>query len=432
MTTTNHHRSGTGTGTGTGVANNNKLPPPTTLCMICLMGLLFLWEQTLMSSSSSQQQQLYTMCPRNVIYLHEYYRILTSCLLHANIMHIGMNMMSFVALGRLLEQRHGTVPFFIMVVWMMIWTSCMYLIIAYSAHLFIQYDQWMYDHSIGFSGVLFHMVVLECSASASASASASTSTRSVFGIVNVPTVAYPWVLLLVLQFIMPNLSFIGHLSGIVTGTLQTHGYMDTFCLPSPSYWIHLDDEYHESTTSTTTSLVRRIQTMNGYVMATSTSWTTTTTTTTSSTSSTGGIINIIYHILQRIVKYVRDVVEVIVVCIFGRGRNLNSNIRIWQRRRTTTTTTTTTNEQRQQAERNNDQDDDDNDLELQQQQGQRGTNNFPSTGGRRLGRGGGEGGPRLPGRAGTENVTRENDGDDEDKIGNDDEMEPLVETSEVV
>jgi hypothetical protein len=50
------------------------------------------------------------------------------------------------------------------------------------------------------------------------------TTRSLYGIIEVPSKYYPWILLVVLQFIIPNVSFMGHLSGIVIGTLQTYNF----------------------------------------------------------------------------------------------------------------------------------------------------------------------------------------------------------------
>lgn len=47
----------------------------------------------------------------------------------------------------------------------------------------------------------------------------------------VPTKLYPWVLLIVLQFMMPNISFLGHLSGILTGGLYAAGWLQ-WCIPA--------------------------------------------------------------------------------------------------------------------------------------------------------------------------------------------------------
>jgi hypothetical protein len=41
--------------------------------------------------------------------------------------------------------------------------------------------------------------------------------RSLFGFCNVPAAVYPWALLILLQIMMPGISFLGHLSGILCG-----------------------------------------------------------------------------------------------------------------------------------------------------------------------------------------------------------------------
>ena len=146
---------------------------------------------------------LFTMCPRFVFYLHEYYRVIASSLFHVNLMHIGMNMMSTSAISTLLEKRLGTLRHLFTTLWAILITGFIYLLVAYSAYFFLGQDKWMYQHSVGFSGIIFHMSVVECNLSAERA-------RSVFGFFTVPTYLYPWVLLVVLQMMMPNLSFLGH------------------------------------------------------------------------------------------------------------------------------------------------------------------------------------------------------------------------------
>jgi membrane associated rhomboid family serine protease len=127
-----------------------------------------------------------TLCPRLVIYLHEYYRIITSALFHGSFMHIAMNMMSTVAISSLLEKRTGTLFHILLTMLSILLTSIVYIGFAFLLSLF-GYDGILFQHSVGFSGVIFHMVVLESNLGPHIS-------RSVFGVFSVPSFLYPWVL----------------------------------------------------------------------------------------------------------------------------------------------------------------------------------------------------------------------------------------------
>ena len=101
--------------------------------------------------------QDFTLCPRNVIYDHEYYRIFTSCVFHGGLIHIGFNMMSTAAIGSLLEKRFGTLRHIFSVFLGMFLTSSTYILVACLLSWVCRYDKLMYQHSVGFSGVLFQL-----------------------------------------------------------------------------------------------------------------------------------------------------------------------------------------------------------------------------------------------------------------------------------
>jgi rhomboid domain-containing protein 1 len=94
----------------------------------------------------------------------------------------------------------------------------------------------MTQNCIGFSGVIFHLLVLETHHSTTTTtnnaANDNNRTRNVFGLFEVSSKAYPYALLVAIQFIMPHVSFLGHLSGIIIGTMQCHGVLDRLF---PSY-----------------------------------------------------------------------------------------------------------------------------------------------------------------------------------------------------
>ena len=83
----------------------------------------------------------------------------------------------------------------------------------------------MNECSLGFSGVIFTLIVVECKES-------TIENRSVFfGMLNVPKSIYPIVLLIIIQFLFSGVSFIGHLSGMLIGYLWIYGFIDLI-LPS--------------------------------------------------------------------------------------------------------------------------------------------------------------------------------------------------------
>jgi membrane associated rhomboid family serine protease len=246
--------------------------------------------------------QSITMCPRLVLYLHEYYRIVTSTLFHANLMHIGMNMMSTFAIGALLEKRMGTLGLVMTLSWAILLSGLVYLMIAWTAYAAFGSEEWMYTQSVGFSGILFHMTVLECNLS-------STESRSLFGVVNVPTFLYPWVLLILLQFMIPGLSFLGHLSGILTGTLQYYGVFQHL-LVSDHFLREMESW---SGLNWLTSLQSFCATPSGNVL--------------SRQPGASSLLHAIRNGVGMLFKLLRDVLETLRVCIFGRGHSSNGNIR---------------------------------------------------------------------------------------------------------
>jgi membrane associated rhomboid family serine protease len=278
--------------------------PPATLAVLGICISIFLLQMI-----SDLDLEKFTMCPRLVLYIHEYYRVFTSAVFHANIMHIGMNMLSTSAISSMLEKRIGTLRHIFSMLWAILLTAVIYLLIAWIAYAVFGYDKWMYQNSIGFSGIIFHMSVLECSL-------LPNQSRSIFGFFSVPSYLYPWALLVILQMLMPNLSFLGHLAGILTGTLQSYGFFE-FILVGESFMMEMESW----------SALRWMTALPNFV----------------STSSVAGLLHqepsALLHSLRKgiwmVFKFVRDILETVLVCIFGRGHRFNSNTRLWNAANTT-------------------------------------------------------------------------------------------------
>ena len=86
------------------------------------------------------------------------------------------------------------------------------------------YPAAWYQCAVGFSGVIFAAISMEV-------ATSQSTTRSVMGWFSVPSWAYPWALLLLYSLLIPQVSFFGHLSGLLAGWLIARGWLDPV-LPS--------------------------------------------------------------------------------------------------------------------------------------------------------------------------------------------------------
>lgn len=115
------------------------------------------------------------------------YRFGTSALLHHGPMHLGMNMLSMFALGKMVEQRIGSFRLLFTILASILGTGVVHVAMAWLGAMVLGMHELLRQHSIGFSGVLFHLTVLECNQHSGAS-------RSLFGFVQVPAPLYPYAL----------------------------------------------------------------------------------------------------------------------------------------------------------------------------------------------------------------------------------------------
>lgn len=158
------------------------------------------------------------------------YRIYTSTLFHVSILHLVFNMLALVPIGSGLERILGSVRYSHVLFMIATCNGLLHLLIAYiAAHNPIhQYHFLMRECSIGFSGMIFAMIVMETSLSGAQS-------RSIFGLFNVPAKWYVWILLILFQILMPNVSLLGHLCGILSGFAYTQGLLNPFLFGSSTY-----------------------------------------------------------------------------------------------------------------------------------------------------------------------------------------------------
>lgn len=168
--------------------------------------------------------------PSAVLSQFQVYRIYTSIFFHGSLLHVLFNMMALVPLGSELERIMGSVRLLYMIILLATSNAIFHLLIALLVghNPFHPFMYLMDECSIGFSGILFSMIVIETSLS-------GVQSRSVFGLFNVPAQWYAWILLIVFQLLMTNVSLLGHLCGILSGFAYTYGIFN-FLIPGASFY----------------------------------------------------------------------------------------------------------------------------------------------------------------------------------------------------
>ena len=142
-----------------------------------------------------------------------------------------MNMLALQSLGPSLERNHwGSLQFFYLIWLFDLFCGIIHTFLAGFLYYnpLIQYPEYMAQCSVGFSSILFALMTIQVHQS-------PNGDRSLFGFVTIPAKIYPWVLLVVLQLIMPGISFLGHLSGILVAYLCMPNFecnLDNFLLDS--------------------------------------------------------------------------------------------------------------------------------------------------------------------------------------------------------
>eukprot|EP00300_Choanocystis_sp_HF-7_P026072 c28649_g1_i1.p1 GENE.c28649_g1_i1~~c28649_g1_i1.p1 ORF type:complete len:327 (-),score=-20.42 c28649_g1_i1:20-1000(-) len=178
-----------------------------------------------------------TVCffPYFIINNWEIYRMFTSVVFHGGILHILFNMMAYKPMGCQLETLIGSVAYLYLIFLFTVVSGLLNLFISLVSLYIFSYPNFYIQCGIGFSGIIFGLIVIQTYLS-------NAETQSIFGFFNVPSQFYPWALLIIFQIIMPGVSFIGHLSGMLVGYMYCFGFLNYLLLSPQS--IH----YLESTT----------------------------------------------------------------------------------------------------------------------------------------------------------------------------------------
>ncbi|XP_073153146.1 rhomboid-like protein 15 isoform X3 [Henckelia pumila] len=172
--------------------------------------------------------------PSAVISHFQVYRIYTAIIFHGSLLHVLFNMLALVPMGSELERIMGSIRMLYAIILLATSNAILHLLIALvgTYNPFHLFHSLMNECAIGFSGILFSMIVIETNLS-------GVQSRSVFGLFNVPAKWYVWILLVVFQLLMTNVSLLGHLCGILSGYAYTLGLFNIL-IPGTSFYAGIE------------------------------------------------------------------------------------------------------------------------------------------------------------------------------------------------
>ncbi|XP_062144240.1 rhomboid-like protein 14, mitochondrial [Alnus glutinosa] len=184
--------------------------PPVTTALLAANTVIYLRPAFLRSILPSIDEVWFN--PHLILKNRDLKRFFLSAFYHVGESHLVYNMLSLLWKGIQLETSMGSTEFASMVAALLGMSQGITLLLAKSLLVFFDYEGPYYSqYAVGFSGVLFAMkVVLN---------SQSENYTDVHGILIVPTRYAAWAELIIIQTFVPNVSFLGHLGGILAGLL---------------------------------------------------------------------------------------------------------------------------------------------------------------------------------------------------------------------
>lgn len=188
----------------------------------------------------------YSICEWPILYLNQYYRILTHHFFHMNFLHIFFNMLVFYFIGRSLEKRIGSLLTFLIIMKSIFLISFIYLvlieILKYIVITTLKFKDYNYDFysSVGFSGILFSIYDILCNFSRVAE-----NIQTLFSFIPIRSKYLPIFYLFFNQSINPHSSYICHVAGIICGFI-IKDVLVYITLPSKDSLISFEEHFAKS------------------------------------------------------------------------------------------------------------------------------------------------------------------------------------------
>jgi len=150
----------------------------------------------------------YAFSYEKVVQNKEYWRVFSSAFSHAGILHLVFNLSALWSC-KVLELGNGTVVYLKISLLLIIMSTLGEVLMYYILIYFFGKQHYLHTYSVGYSCVVFGLMTV---------VSQAAGGLSIFGIF-IPFNVAPFVSLFLTTLMIPQASFIGHLSGIVAGYL---------------------------------------------------------------------------------------------------------------------------------------------------------------------------------------------------------------------
>ncbi|GER54070.1 rhomboid family protein [Striga asiatica] len=185
--------------------------PPVTAGLIAANTLIYLRPKFLDPILPTLNQVWFN--PHLILKHKDLKRFLLSAFYHIGEPHLVYNMLSLLWKGIQLESAMGSLEYASMVAALVGMSQGTTLLLAKGLLLFDHKKAYYNEYSVGFSGVLFAMKVVLYSQ--------SDDYTYVQGLV-VPARYAAWAELILVQMLVPGVSFLGHLGGVLAGLLYVY------------------------------------------------------------------------------------------------------------------------------------------------------------------------------------------------------------------
>ena len=198
-----------------------RLPvkPPVTIALLCANILPFFMDIDLLGYSLSSINQN-CLNPAKVVTAFIdgdgllLNRLFLSALIHVDESHLYYNMMSLTWKGINLEIEMGSAAFLQLVLFSLLVSHGLVVVIAYVLYIYTDFTGTYHTCMVGFSAVLFSLKYVWNQK--------GSGDSNIMGI-SFPSKYAAWLELVLISMIHPNVSFVGHLAGILAGIIYVHG-----------------------------------------------------------------------------------------------------------------------------------------------------------------------------------------------------------------